>query len=541
MSEGRDTQGVERAIRRVLATARSQFGMEVAFVAEFVGGRRVFRFIDSVIEDEIVTEGGGDPLEDSFCARVVDGRLPQVLCDAGGDPEAQRLAATRLIPVGAHLSVPIRRADGSVFGTFCCFSRTADHSLGEHERAGMQMYAALVEDYLRLSAVPEPPCRPLEAASYGTRARQLRALSAVAVAGQILLGLCALDLVLRRLHGHDVVPAAWDYVLAVGGLVGLAFTAMYNVVWRSLRRAILADATELRQRSSVELAHRESHRKRIRRVEAAIGDARTLRIVFQPIYGVGGGSPIGHEALARFADGRPPNEWFAEAHAVGLGVELELGALVRAVDSFDGDGYLSVNLSPIAVQTHAVAALLSASPHTSRLVIEITEHAAIDDYQALAAAIGSLRRLGARLAIDDAGSGFASMRHVVALHPDIVKIDRALVAEIDVDESRQAMVRSLADFAHEIHAKVIAEGVERAEELRACRDLGVDAAQGYLLGRPQRRLVTDSIAAPDTTNGIERPAIQPRTARDGGHARVSGPSTGRRLARRIRSRGADTD
>jgi EAL domain-containing protein (putative c-di-GMP-specific phosphodiesterase class I) len=145
--------------------------------------------------------------------------------------------------------------------------------------------------------------------------------------------------------------------------------------------------------------------------------------------------------------------------------------------------YLSVNLSPAAVLAPNLMPLLARVP-MGRLVIELTEHTAIQDYGPLLAALARLRASGARLAVDDAGAGFASLRHILRLAPDIIKLDITLTRDIDADPVKRALASSLVTFAREIDASITAEGVETAGELGALRELGIGSAQGYYLARP---------------------------------------------------------
>jgi len=132
---------------QVLGRIRRQLGMELAFIAEFSGGRRVFRYVDSGTSELEILPGDSDPLDDSFCLRVADGRLPELMTDASLNAEAMTLPATLAMPVGAHLSVPIRLTDGRVFGTICCFSRRPDESLQEHDLDTMRVMADVMADY----------------------------------------------------------------------------------------------------------------------------------------------------------------------------------------------------------------------------------------------------------------------------------------------------------------------------------------------------------------------------------------------------------
>ena len=156
------------SLERGLSAIRTHLGMEVAFISEFVDGRRVFRHVDAGAADAPVVVGASDPLEESYCQRVVDGRLPELIPDACLNAEALTLAATQALPVGAHLSVPIRLADGRLYGTFCCFSRSPDHSLTRRDldmmRVFAQMAAAEIQDELRVLAARRAIEERIEAA-----------------------------------------------------------------------------------------------------------------------------------------------------------------------------------------------------------------------------------------------------------------------------------------------------------------------------------------------------------------------------------------
>ncbi|MGE0027917.1 MAG: EAL domain-containing protein, partial [Thermoleophilia bacterium] len=229
----------------------------------------------------------------------------------------------------------------------------------------------------------------------------------------------------------------------------------------------------------------------------------TIATVFQPIVSLASGETMGFESLSRFRaePERPPDKWIAEAHAVGLGLEIEVECVRRALalrDRIPGTAYLSVNMSPDAILTTEMESALGEG-RLDGLVIEITEHDAVGDYARLAARLADYRGRGARVAIDDAGAGHASMRHVTQLSPDYIKIDRSLIHDIHVDHAKRALVRSMVSLEEDLGAKVVAEGVERSEELRTLRELGVPLAQGYLLARPHR----DPAPAPWTAAMLE--------------------------------------
>ena len=213
------------------------------------------------------------------------------------------------------------------------------------------------------------------------------------------------------------------------------------------------------------------------------GDA--FRPVFQPIYDVESGEVVGYEALTRFTDGAPAEPRFAEAVAVGLGLEIEavtLAAAIHGAALLPDGAWVSVNVSPaFLLQRKRLVQAIHASPRP--LVLELTEHDPIDDYPAIRAAVD---RLGSpvQLSIDDAGTGYACLNHVLSLRPDFVKLDRAWVRDIDTDPARQALVAGLVHFTSRTGAVLIAEGVETDAELDVISRLGVPLAQGFLLGRP---------------------------------------------------------
>jgi EAL domain-containing protein (putative c-di-GMP-specific phosphodiesterase class I) len=206
---------------------------------------------------------------------------------------------------------------------------------------------------------------------------------------------------------------------------------------------------------------------------------RGLSHVFQPVFDITTGECFAVEALARFS-GRPkraPDAWFAEAHVMGIGVELEVvsakGAL-NALSRLPGDVALCVNASPEAM----------ISDESKRVVMELTEEAKVDDYQRLSLALNQLRLMGVRLAIDDTGAGFASLAHILKLAPDFIKLDRELTSGIDHDPVRIALATALVSFASKLGAEIIAEGIETAVELEVLWRLGIRYGQGYFLCRP---------------------------------------------------------
>lgn len=360
--------------------------MDVAFVSEFAGGRRYFRYVDGSGDRPPMSVGDSDPLEESYCQRIVDGRLPELIVDAAAHPAADALPVTRALPVGAHMGVPIRLSDGRVYGTFCCFSYTPDHSLRKRDLQMMEAFATLTA------------------------------------------------------------------------------------------RAIGSD-----------LEVRQNQKEKAERIRAVFEDD-LLSVAYQPIFDLELNRVVGVEALARFSGGpqRRPDVWFAEAAEVGLGAELELLAIRKALAELAAlPDHISMafNISPSTLMSGRMGKVLKGMPF-DRLGLEITEHASIPDYARVNRVLGPLRKKGLKLTVDDAGAGYSSLLHILNLKPDQIKLDVELIRNIHKDADRRAMASALVAFSRHTGSRIVAEGVETAEELRALRDLGVEAAQGYLLGRP---------------------------------------------------------
>jgi EAL domain-containing protein (putative c-di-GMP-specific phosphodiesterase class I) len=230
-------------------------------------------------------------------------------------------------------------------------------------------------------------------------------------------------------------------------------------------------------------------RKRRAEIEARltpIMEAGGPLVVLQPIVDLATGYRVGAEALSRF-----PKEWsmapdacFAEAHSVGLGDRLELLALDRAADHLAAvSGYIAMNISPATLLVPEAADLLARLP-LERILLELSEHDAVEDYPAIEAVLAPLRQRGMRLAIDDVGAGFSSLRHIVVTAPDIIKIDRSLVDGVSGDRVLTTLVRSLVDFAVGCKARVVAEGVENQADADVLLALGVHYGQGWHFGYP---------------------------------------------------------
>jgi EAL domain-containing protein (putative c-di-GMP-specific phosphodiesterase class I)/CheY-like chemotaxis protein len=241
-------------------------------------------------------------------------------------------------------------------------------------------------------------------------------------------------------------------------------------------------AEELDRREQAEQTFHDSED----RIRAFLG-GRGMSIVFQPLVRLQDGAVVGMEALARFESDpyRPPNAWFEEAEGVGLRDELELEALRLALGSIDRiprGSYLSVNLSPAIVGRREIDRWIG--PLADRVQLEITEYAIVEDYPYLKSELDALREQGVRVAVDDAGAGFSSLRHILRLEPDLIKLDMTLTRGMPDDPRLRALTSALMSFAADVGCEVLAEGIETEQELDALRALGVHFGQGYFLGRP---------------------------------------------------------
>ena len=214
--------------------------------------------------------------------------------------------------------------------------------------------------------------------------------------------------------------------------------------------------------------------------------ARQFQSVFQPIVDLESRATVGFEALTRFDDGTPPDVRFEEAEAGGLGPDFELATIRSAIEgaaTLPAGAFLSINVSPGFVLRGDRRFRRLVGESTRPLVLELTEHVPIDDYHRVRAALARLGAVG--LAVDDAGAGYASLRHILELRPTYAKLDISLVRRIDDDDLRQALAAGLQYFAFKTGCRLIAEGVESDGEADVLRRLGVEFGQGYLFGKPE--------------------------------------------------------
>jgi len=373
------------AIDRILETVRGHLGLEIAFVSRYVENEQ--RELTHVSTDLDLPMGAGfrEDREDSYCWHILHGRLPELIQDPADHPLAQKLAITKLLPVGCHVNTPLRLADGTVWGSFCALGRQPDRNMNTRDLAILKSFAGLVGERIESS-----------------------------------------------------------------------------------------------------LQEDEGLRQARKRVEAML-DGHAVTMFQQPIHDLQSGRPVGVECLARFPDltKRGPQAWFDDAERAGLGNQLEMTAVRCALETVGTvpDGiYAAINASPATILSGELRKVLEESG-AKNLVIEVTEHQAVECFDALAREIAAIKPY-ARVAIDDVGTGYSGLRHLIELQPDILKMDMLLTRECDKDPARRAIAAAMVQFSRDIGAKLVAEGIETEEERAVMQNLGVDYGQGYFFARP---------------------------------------------------------
>jgi EAL domain-containing protein (putative c-di-GMP-specific phosphodiesterase class I) len=243
-------------------------------------------------------------------------------------------------------------------------------------------------------------------------------------------------------------------------------------------------------------------------IASVLDEPARVRPDFQPIFDLRQGVVAGFEMLARFDAPlqASPLEWVEAAQARGLGTRLEavlMRAGLRAREVLPAGCFLAVNVGPEALLSPEVAEVLDGRS-LEGVVVEMTENGPVADYERLEAALDRLREVGADVAIDDTGAGYTSLKHVLRLRPSFVKLDRELVAGIDRDPAKLALVEAMESLAVRLDAAVVAEGVERVQEREVLAELGVPLAQGFALARPDRELQAGLRlpASPSRGNGV---------------------------------------
>jgi EAL domain-containing protein (putative c-di-GMP-specific phosphodiesterase class I)/DNA-binding response OmpR family regulator len=292
--------------------------------------------------------------------------------------------------------------------------------------------------------------------------------------------------------GYDPELAAGSPIYAGEDLVGILTIGVAEDPGRSrlIRRAkLLAAAIDYASVLSTVAGTAFADRREIASTRARLRQVLTLHEfhpVFQPIVELGSGAIVGFEALTRFHDGTQPDVRFAEALRGGLGADYELATIRAALDygtRLPDHVFISINVSPefVLQGDRRFRELLKGS--TRALVLELTEHVPIDDYGLVRTALAKLGDVG--LAVDDAGAGYASLRHILELRPAYAKLDISLVRGIDGDDLRQALAAGLQYFASKTGCRLIAEGVESRGEADVLTRLGIMFGQGDLFGRPE--------------------------------------------------------
>lgn len=289
-----------------------------------------------------------------------------------------------------------------------------------------------------------------------------------------------------RIRSFVSVPVTLSDGTLYGTFCAAGFTADRQLAQRDQAlMEVLAQAAATIIEPGVEQRRREAEiRARLHPVLHTGGP----RVVLQPIVSLATGRRVGAEALSRFPEewGKPPDEVFSEASTIHAGTELELLAFRNAAAHLDSvDGYIAINFSPDTITDPRCLELLADLP-AERILLELSEHDQVQDYAALATALEPLRSAGMRLAIDDVGAGYSSLRHILMTAPDVIKLDRSIVDGVGSDRVLRTLVGSLVDFGHGCNAGVVAEGVERSADAAALCDAGVDFGQGWHFGRPGR-------------------------------------------------------
>lgn len=229
-------------------------------------------------------------------------------------------------------------------------------------------------------------------------------------------------------------------------------------------------------------------------VRAVVDEPGLHHFVHQPIVDLARGVITGYEMLSRFSGAEgSPDRWFAAADRLGVGAVLQVRVLrhgVAQLGALPPDTFLTINLDPRLIARDEVVEVIEGIASLHRLVIELTERTVADDPRTMLALLDRARSAGAIVALDDVGAGYSGLQALLAIRPQIVKLDRSLISGIDRDPARRALTEMLGEFVGRLDGWVLAEGIETLNELRAVIDLGVPLGQGYALGRPAPAFVT---------------------------------------------------
>lgn len=378
----------DECVTNALKAVRQFLDMEVAFVSAFDHLVRTFTHVDTSFENPPLNPGMCIEISDGYCQKVVSGDLPELIPDTSLVPGAMEIPETTALPIRAHVSVPLVFSDGSIYGTFCCFSSKTDPSLNE---------------------------------------RDLQVMRTVA-----------------------------------------------NMVAFHLEGDIEASRSKVEKRN---------------RIKDAIDSGQPL-VHYQPVVDLASGRIIGAEALSRFKSDPPfpPDIWFSDADEVDLRSDLETAAIKNALSGFaplleQTNLHLAVNIGPILSVEGDLMEIFEGFP-LDRLIVEITEHDIVNDYELLERCLEPIRQGGAKLAADDVGAGFANMRHIMKLRPDIIKLDTSITDAIASDLVQQALVAGVMEMSRHSGSTVLTEGIETNEQLDTLRTAGVHMGQGYHFAPP---------------------------------------------------------
>lgn len=377
---------LESKLLKLVHLVRKHLDMQVAFIAKFENGRRIFQSVDSSLQHCPIAPEQYDLEEDTYCRKIADKELDPIINDTTKNKVTAQMAVTEKLTIGSYIGLPIILNSGKIYGTFCCYSNEYDDSLNKRDLS----YLGLIAE----------------------------------IAGELI------------------------------------------------------EEREL---------ERETNSQHKYEIEQII-ENNNICMYFQPIYCLHSNKIKGYESLARFLTTpyKTPDVWFQNAENIGLGEELEMLAVQNVMQSlgdFHEDSYVSINVSPKHVISGSLLKML-ADFDCNNVVIEITEHSPIYDYNVMRQSLKPLKDKGARLAIDDVGAGYSSFQHILELEADIIKLDISLTQNINKDRSKFLLAKALLGFAKAINCTVIAEGIENNQELMSLKELGINNVQGYFIGKP---------------------------------------------------------
>ncbi|MCY4181143.1 MAG: EAL domain-containing protein [Litoreibacter sp.] len=375
-----------KTVDRTLNRLRDHLGMDIAYISELSETDIFLRAVSAPNLPEPPSLDFTLKRKTGFCHYIATGEIPSIVHDVSNYPIVAGLDMRTDFNIESFIGLPLKRQDGSTYGTMCCIGHQTNKSLNDRDLETVKLFAEFAAEQI-----------------------------------------------------------------------------------------------------DQELEDRKQSGERAQRLQA-IWDEKLLRAKFQPIVRLSDMSIKGFEALARFETDPylPPNAWFAEAALAGRGVELEVEAVRLALVDLHRLPHpysLNVNVSPACLQSDDLHDLL-AGHDPAQIILELTEHDEVEDYATLLKSVEKYKRMGFRIAVDDAGAGYSGLSHIVEIQPDIIKLDLSLTRNVHVDKVRRSLANALVYFAKETKAEIVAEGIETAEEMETLKQLGVDFGQGYFFDRP---------------------------------------------------------